>query len=118
MDIFFASNLSLKNPNFRSARCGACHNLPTLTDHTMPFTFKAQLFQGRKQVAATTAKRHKLRKLKLTITRSETFFTAHVRGLVRGKLKFTIRAKKLGVSADPNTPAGSVTTQFTPSRKR
>jgi cytochrome c peroxidase len=43
MDIFFASNLSLKNPNFRSARCGACHNMPTLTDHTMPFTFKAQL---------------------------------------------------------------------------
>jgi hypothetical protein len=42
-DIFFASNLSLKNPNFRSGRCGACHNLPTLTDHTMPFTFKAQL---------------------------------------------------------------------------
>jgi VWA domain-containing protein len=82
------------------------------------FTFKAQLFQGRKQVAATTAKRRKLRKLKLTITRSETFFTAHVRGLVRGKLKFTIKAKKLGVSADPNTPAGSVTTQFTPSRKR
>jgi len=42
-DIFFASNLSLKNPNFRSGRCGACHNLPTLTDHTMAFTFKAQL---------------------------------------------------------------------------
>jgi cytochrome c peroxidase len=42
-DIFFASNLSLKNRTFRSARCGACHNLPTLTDHTMPFTFKAQL---------------------------------------------------------------------------
>lgn len=43
MDIFFASNLSLKNPSFRSGRCGACHNMPTLTDHTMPFTFKAQL---------------------------------------------------------------------------
>lgn len=43
MDIFFASNLSLKNPEFRSGRCGACHNMPTLTDNTMPFTFKAQL---------------------------------------------------------------------------
>ncbi len=43
IDIFFASNLSLKNPNFRSARCGACHNMPTLTDNTVPFTFKAQL---------------------------------------------------------------------------
>src|SRR5207249_480121 len=30
-------------PNFRSARCGECHALPTLTDNTMPFTFKAQL---------------------------------------------------------------------------
>lgn len=43
MDIFFASNLSVKNPNFRTARCGECHAVPTLTDHTVPFTFKAQL---------------------------------------------------------------------------
>ncbi|HEY5915012.1 MAG TPA: hypothetical protein VJA21_30840 [Verrucomicrobiae bacterium] len=42
-DIFFASNLSLKNPNFRTARCGECHASPTLTDHTVPFTFKATL---------------------------------------------------------------------------
>jgi cytochrome c peroxidase len=40
MDIFFGSNLSLKNPEFRSARCGACHNAPTLTDHTTAFTHK------------------------------------------------------------------------------
>lgn len=43
MDIFFSSNMSLKNPNFRTARCGECHAIPTLTDHTMPFTFKTQL---------------------------------------------------------------------------
>ena len=43
MDVFFASNLSLKNPNFRTARCGECHAVPTLTDNTVPFTFKAQL---------------------------------------------------------------------------
>jgi cytochrome c peroxidase len=43
MDIFQGSNLSLKNPNFRAARCGECHAGPTLTDNTMPFTFKAQL---------------------------------------------------------------------------
>ena len=43
LDIFFSSNLSLKNSNFRTARCGECHAVPTLTDHTMPFTFKAQL---------------------------------------------------------------------------
>jgi cytochrome c peroxidase len=42
-DIFFGSNLSLKNFEFRSARCGACHNAPTLTDNTFPFTIKAQL---------------------------------------------------------------------------
>jgi len=42
-DIFFASNLSLKNPAFRSGRCGACHNMPTLTDNTVAFTFKAIL---------------------------------------------------------------------------
>ena len=34
LDIFFASNLSLKNPNFRSLRCGECHAGGTLTDHT------------------------------------------------------------------------------------
>ena len=43
LDIFFASNLSIKNPNFRTARCGECHAVPTLTDHTVPFTFKGQL---------------------------------------------------------------------------
>ena len=41
-DLFFGSNVSLKNPNFRSARCGACHNAPALTDNTAPFTVKAQ----------------------------------------------------------------------------
>lgn len=43
MDIFQGSNISLKNPNFRAARCGECHAGPTLTDNTTPFTFKAQL---------------------------------------------------------------------------
>ena len=42
-DLFFGSNMSLKNPNFRAARCGECHAMPTLTDNTVPFTFKAQL---------------------------------------------------------------------------
>lgn len=43
MDIFQGSNLSLKNPNFRAARCGECHAGGTLTDNTMPFTVKAQV---------------------------------------------------------------------------
>src|SRR5919197_2720587 len=43
MDIFQGSNFSLKNPNFRAARCGECHAGATLTDNTVPFTFKAQL---------------------------------------------------------------------------
>jgi cytochrome c peroxidase len=42
MDIFQGSNLSLKNPNFRAARCGECHAGGTLTDNTVPFTVKAQ----------------------------------------------------------------------------
>jgi cytochrome c peroxidase len=40
-DIFFGANVSLKNTEFRSARCGACHNAPALTDNTFPFTVKA-----------------------------------------------------------------------------
>jgi cytochrome c peroxidase len=43
MDIFQGSNLSLKNPNFRAARCGECHAGGTFTDNTVPFTTKAQL---------------------------------------------------------------------------
>lgn len=35
MDFFLGSNLSLKNPNFRSLRCGECHASGTLTDHTV-----------------------------------------------------------------------------------
>jgi cytochrome c peroxidase len=34
-DFFLGSNLSLKNPNFRSLRCGECHAAGTLTDHTV-----------------------------------------------------------------------------------
>lgn len=41
-DLFFGGNVSLKNPNYRSVRCGACHNAPALTDNTSPFTVKAQ----------------------------------------------------------------------------
>jgi cytochrome c peroxidase len=43
MDLFQGSNISLKNPNFRAARCGECHAGGTFTDHTVPFTFKGQL---------------------------------------------------------------------------
>ncbi|MBT2303259.1 hypothetical protein J7E70_22685 [Variovorax paradoxus] len=35
MDFFLGSNLSLKNPNFLSLRCGECHAGGTLTDHTV-----------------------------------------------------------------------------------
>jgi cytochrome c peroxidase len=45
-DIFFGSNASLKNPQFRSARCGACHNAPLLTDNTAAFTVKAMELDG------------------------------------------------------------------------
>jgi cytochrome c peroxidase len=51
MDIFFGSNLSLKNPEFRSARCGACHNAPTLTDHTTAFTHKWTLVDAAAEFA-------------------------------------------------------------------
>jgi cytochrome c peroxidase len=51
MDIFFGSNLSLKNPQFRSARCGACHNAPTLTDHTTAFTHKWTLVDAAAEFA-------------------------------------------------------------------
>jgi hypothetical protein len=51
MDIFFGSNLSLKNPQFRSARCGACHNAPALTDHTTSFTHKWSLVDAAAEFA-------------------------------------------------------------------
>jgi len=35
LDFFLGSNLSLKNRNFRSLRCGECHAGSTLTDHTV-----------------------------------------------------------------------------------
>jgi cytochrome c peroxidase len=33
-DFFLGSNMSLKNPNFKSLRCGECHTAGTLTDMT------------------------------------------------------------------------------------
>ena len=50
-DIFFGSNASLKNPQFRSARCGACHNAPALTDHTTSFTHKWSLVDAAAEFA-------------------------------------------------------------------
>lgn len=35
LDFFLGSNLSLKNPNYRSLRCSECHQGETLTDHTV-----------------------------------------------------------------------------------
>jgi len=35
MDLFFGSNLTGRNANFRTARCGGCHSGPTLTDQTI-----------------------------------------------------------------------------------
>jgi cytochrome c peroxidase len=51
LDMFFGSNLSLKNPEFRSARCGACHNAPALTDHTTAFTHKWTLVDAAAEFA-------------------------------------------------------------------
>jgi cytochrome c peroxidase len=34
LDFFLGSNLSLKNPNYNSLRCGECHAGGTFTDHT------------------------------------------------------------------------------------
>jgi len=50
-DIFFGSNLSLKNPQFRATRCGACHNAPALTDHTTAFTHKWALVDSSAEFA-------------------------------------------------------------------
>jgi cytochrome c peroxidase len=41
LDVFLGSNLSLKNPNYRSLRCGECHAQGTLTDHTFDISHQA-----------------------------------------------------------------------------
>ena len=41
LDMFLGSNLSLKNPNFRSFRCGECHAAGTFTDHTVEISHQA-----------------------------------------------------------------------------
>lgn len=35
LDFFLGSNLSLKNPNYNTLRCGECHQGGTFTDHTV-----------------------------------------------------------------------------------
>jgi len=35
LDFFLGSNLSLKNPNYNTLRCGECHAAGTFTDHTV-----------------------------------------------------------------------------------
>lgn len=43
MDIFAGSNLSGKNPNFRTGRCAECHLGPMMTDHNIITTPAAML---------------------------------------------------------------------------
>jgi hypothetical protein len=64
----------------------------------------------------TSAKRKtKVKKLKVTKQTGATFINLHIRGLKpHAKLKFTLKALKLGISTDPTNPAGAVTTQITP----
>jgi len=40
MDLFFGTNLSNRNANFRSARCGSCHAGGVLSNHTIDLTSK------------------------------------------------------------------------------
>ena len=94
------------------------------TEFPTPNHFRSRLgyiVRGRALVHGRTvaifSKKHKPKKLKVKIVQSETFFTAHISGLKRGKLRFKLRAKALGTSIDPSNPAGAVTTQFSPSRK-
>jgi hypothetical protein len=41
LDFFLGSNMSLKNKNFRTLRCGECHAGGTLTDHTFEISHQA-----------------------------------------------------------------------------
>jgi hypothetical protein len=60
-------------------------------------------------------KKTKVKKLKLTKQTGATFINLHIRGLKpHARLKFTLKALKLGISTDPTNPAGAVTTQITP----
>jgi hypothetical protein len=43
LDIFQGSNLSLKNPNFRTGRCAECHAGSTFTDHTINISHGTEL---------------------------------------------------------------------------
>jgi hypothetical protein len=66
-------------------------------------------------VTSARKKKSKVKKLKITKQTGATFINLHVRGLKpHAKLKFTLKALKLGVSIDPANPAGAVTTQITP----
>jgi hypothetical protein len=70
---------------------------------------------GKYNPTVTSAKKTKVKKLKLTKQTGATFINLHIRGLKPGaKLKFTLKAVKLGISTDPTNPAGAVTTQITP----
>jgi cytochrome c peroxidase len=42
-DLFFGTNLSARNPNFRTARCGGCHAGGTLSDTSIALTTRLTL---------------------------------------------------------------------------
>jgi cytochrome c peroxidase len=110
MDIFFGMNLSLKNPQFRSARCGACHNAPALSDHTTAFTHKWTLVDAAAEFAHDTPE---IEPLLEPLSKQRIISAFHLESETNGPGQDAIERKSGNLSLVPapvagvNTSAGS-----------
>jgi hypothetical protein len=78
-------------------------------------TVRGKVIARYNPTVTSAKKKTKVKKLKITKQTGATFINLHIRGLKpHAKLKFTLKALKLGISTDPTNPAGAVTTQITP----
>jgi cytochrome c peroxidase len=106
LDIFMGSNVSLKNPQFRSARCGACHNAPTLTDHTTAFTHKWTLVDAAAEFAHDTPE---IEPLVEPLSKQRIISAFHLESETNGPGQDAIERKSGNLSLVP-APAAGVST--------
>jgi cytochrome c peroxidase len=106
MDMFFGSNLSLKNPEFRSPRCGACHNAPLLSDHTTAFTHKWTLVDAAAEFAHDTPE---IEPLVEPLSKQRIISAFHLESETNGPGQDAIERKSGNLSLVP-APAAGVST--------
>ena len=106
LDIFFGTDLSGRNPNFRSARCGNCHSGGTLTNNAFALTARlvAPDFEPEFTTPGTKLARKPLGEPRLV---TGFMLEAMVNGNAQGAVQRQLISPRILASGGVSTPQGA-----------